>query len=197
MTLFPDTPIFELRERDSLETNQYVRPYATITKSQLVGLLTALGEYAVRVGMTPSWVMGTVSSDPELAEQHRALVGFHRRQHDTSNTASSGQFVFDARERNTLSLHKYVRGCEDLSKREVLGLLEALTRYSLKAPRIEQVFGPFTGLVRSIHAHNALVSFRDKPFTQEEFQKSVRAVLKGENSRLRTLTGAEQGGEIV
>ena len=42
------------------------------------------------------------------------------------------------------------------------------------------------GVVRMTHAHNALVRFRDKPFTQEEFQESVRAVLNGENSRLIT-----------
>ena len=185
MTLFPDIPVFELRERESLKTNQYLRPYAAITKPQLVGLLTALGEYAIREGMHQLAVMGTVSSDPDLAEKHRALVGFYSRRRDTSNTVSS-QFVFDARERSKLSLHKYVRGCQDLTKREVVLLLEALERYSLNAPRIEQVFGPFTGLVRTIHAHNALVRFRDKPFTQDEFAESVRAVLKGENSRLIT-----------
>jgi hypothetical protein len=185
MTLFPDTPVFESRERESLKTNQYLRPYAAITKPQLVGLLTALGEYAIRVGTKPV-VMGTVSSDPELGEKHRALVGFYSRRRNTSNTASSGQFVFDARERSILSLHKYVRGCEDLSKSEVLVLLEALERYSLNAPRIEQVFGPLTGLVRTIHAHNALVSFRAKPFTQDEFAESVCAVLEGENGRLIT-----------
>jgi hypothetical protein len=185
MTLFPDTPIFDSRERESLKTNQYVRPYAAITKPQLVGLLTALGEYAIRVGTKPV-VMGMVSSDPELAEKHRALVGFYSRRRDTSNTASSGQFVFDAPERSALSLHKCVRGCEDISKPEVLVLLEALERYSLNAPRIEQVFGPLTGLVRTIHAHNALVRFPDKPFTRDEFAQSVEAVLKGENSRLIT-----------
>jgi len=184
MTLFSDTPVFEPWEQESLKTNQYVSPYAAITKPQLVGLLTALGEYAIRAEAYQRAVMGPVSSDPELAEKHRTLVGFYSRRRATSNTASSGQFVFDAQERSALSLHKYVRGGEDISKREVLGLLEALERYSLNAPRIEQVFGPFTGLVRVIHAHNALLRFRDKPFTQEEFAESVRAVLKGENSRL-------------
>ena len=198
MTLFPDTPIFEPWERESLKTDAYMRPYASVTKTQLVGLLTALGEYAARAVMMDSpTVMGTVVTDPQLTEKRRALVGFRRPQHDTSDTASSGQFVFYARERSTLSLHKYVRGSEHLSKREVLGLLEALGRYSLNAPRIEQVIGPFTGLVRLIHAHNALVNFRDKPFTQDEFAESVRAVLKGKNSRLTTLAGGEQGGGIV
>lgn len=194
MTLFPDTPIFEPREQESLKTDPWVRPYAAITKNQLVGLLTALGEYAVRAWMMDlPTVMGMVATDPQFAEKRRALVGFRRPQRDTSDTASSGQFVFGGRERSTLSLHKYVRGSENLSKREVLGLLDALGQYSLNAPRIEQVLGPFTGFVRLIHAHNALVSFRDKPFTQDEFAESVRAVLKGENSRLTTLAGGEQG----
>jgi len=50
------------------------------------------------------------------------------------------------------------------------------------APKIEQVFGPFSGLVRAVHAHNALVCFRDKPFTLGEFEASVRSVGRGENS---------------
>ena len=185
MTLFPDTPIFEPQERESLKTNQYVRPYAAITKPQLVGLLIALGEYACRVTTDQPPVMGSV--DPELAEKHRALVDFYRYGTRDTSDALSGQFVFDAQERSTLFLHKYVsRRCAILSKREVLILLEALERYSLIAPRIEQFFGPLTGAVRMIHAHNALVRFRDKPFTQDEFQESVRAVLNGENSRLIT-----------
>jgi hypothetical protein len=184
-TLFPDTPIFEPQERESLKTNQYVRPYAAITKPQLVGLLIALGEYASRATTDQPPLMETV--DPELAEKHCALVDFYRYGTRDTSDALSGQFVFDAQERSTLFLHKYVsRRCAILSKREVLILLETLERYSLIAPRIEQFFGPIAGVVRMIHAHNALVRFRDKPFTQDEFHESVRAVLNGENSRLIT-----------
>jgi hypothetical protein len=143
MTLFPDTPIFEPQERESLKTNQYVRPYAAITKPQLVGLLIALGEYTCRVTTDQPPVMGTV--DPELADKHRALVDFYRYGTRDNSVALSGQFVFDAQERSTLFLHKYVsHTCAILSKREVLILLEALERYSLIAPRIEQFFGPLT-----------------------------------------------------
>jgi hypothetical protein len=182
---FPDTPIFEPQERERLKTNQYVRPYAAITKPQLVGLLIALGEYACRVTTDQPPIMGTL--DPELAEKHRSLVDcYWDRTRDTTDVLS-GQFVFDAQERSTLFLYKYVsRHCAFFSKQEVLILLEALERYSLVAPRIEQIFGPLTGAVRMIHAHNALVRFRDKPFTQDEFHQSVRAVLNGENSRLLT-----------
>jgi hypothetical protein len=169
-----------------------VHPYTAITKAQLVGLLFALGEYAIRVGPDPGAFMRTVSNDPELAETNRALVSFYWRRRNTSATASSGQSAFDPLERSRLSLQKYVRGTEDLSKREVIGLLEALGRYSLHAPRIEQVFGPFAGLVRTVHAHNALVCFRDKPFTRDEFAASVRSVMRGENSRLTTLLSPDQ-----
>jgi hypothetical protein len=179
---FPDTPIFEPQEQESLKTNQYVRPYAAITKAQLVGLLSALGEYACRAGLYELAVRGAVSSSPESAEKNRALLDF-RGWSDTSN-ALSCQLVFDTQERTTLSLDKYAGGYVGVSKRDVLNLLEALERYSLSAPRIEQVFGPMVGLVRMIHAHNALVRFREKPFTQDEFGESVRAVLNGEKSRL-------------
>ena len=190
--MIPDPPVFELWERPTLEANPYLRPYASITKTQLVGLLGALGEYAIRVGP----VLGTVWHDPESAETNRALVAFYRRLKGGGGDIASTQFVFHAQERSRLSLHKYVRGCENLSKEEVLGLLEALGRYSLEAPRIKQVFGPFTFLVRAIHAHNALVSFRDRRFTLDEFSESVRTVLRGENSLLTTSTGGERELEI-
>lgn len=162
-----------------------MRPYAAITKPQLVGLLIALGEYVCRAMTGQPPVMGTVG--PELAEKHRALVDFYLYGSRDDRDALNGQFVFDAQERSTLFLHKYIgRRCAILSKREVLILLEALERYSLSAPRIEQIFGSFAFAVRMIHAHNALVRFRDRPFTQDEFQKSVRAVTNGENSRLIT-----------
>ncbi len=75
-----------------------------------------------------------------------------------------------------------------LTKQELIGLLEALGRYSLHAPRIEQVFGPLRGLVRTVHAHNALMCFRDKPFTVAEFNSSVQSVVRGENSWLTALS---------
>jgi tetratricopeptide (TPR) repeat protein len=213
MASFPDNPIFEPREQESLKTNQYLFRYTAITKNQLVGLLVALGEYAARIELFEQFVkmnsnnlevaekhralMEMASPDPEAAEKRRALVGFYNRQRDPSDTASSGQFVFDSGERSFLSLHKYIRGGAYFTKQDVLGLLEALGRFSLNAPRIEQSFGIYTKLVRLIHAHNALVSFRDKPFTLHEFCESVSAVLEGENSRLTKLAGAEQGGGIA
>jgi hypothetical protein len=60
--------------------------------------------------------MGTVANDPELTETNRALVGIYRRLRNARATASSGQPVFDPLERGGLSLHKYIRGTEDLGK---------------------------------------------------------------------------------
>jgi len=67
---FPDTPIFEVGERKSLEANEYVRPYAAITKARLVGLLSALGEYAMRQMPDPPSRAG-LACDPESAEAYR------------------------------------------------------------------------------------------------------------------------------
>ena len=36
--MIPDTPIFELWERETLETNLYVHPYTGITKKRKQGL---------------------------------------------------------------------------------------------------------------------------------------------------------------
>ena len=135
-----DTPIFDSRERESLETNQCVQPYTLIAKRQLVGLLGALGEYEARVAPALGAFIRRFSNDPELPEMCRTLVIFCRRPRNTSIAASSGHWVFDALERSTLSKHKYIRGTEDLTKQQLIGLLETLGRYPLHAPRIEQVF---------------------------------------------------------
>ncbi len=42
----------------------------------------------------------------------------------------------------------------------------------------------WAGVTRMIHAHNALVTFKDHPFTLAEFGLSVNAVLHGEASQL-------------
>ena len=172
MSLSADTPIFVPWERDSLESNQFVHPYTTITKAQLFGLLGALGEYACRQKYLSS-------SDSELAEMNRTFIEFlgcMGRKRYTIQITSSGQPVFDASERT--SIDKYVSSSDlNLNKGELLGLLDALGRYSLKAPRIEQVFGATAGIIRMIHAHNRLLSFHDQPFTLEEFAESVRATV--------------------
>ena len=184
---FPDTPIFDLVERESVEADRYASPYAGITKAQLVGLLWALGECMTRsVSDTPdpTLLKGAVSDDSEFVAAHRSLYRFYRwiRRPDTDGTASRGEPLFDTQERSTLALFRYVRGCENVSKQDVRVLLEALGRYCLKAPVIRQPAGPHQLLVRLVHAHNALVSFRNRPFDVNEFRESVRAVLRGKTS---------------
>ncbi len=179
MSLFPDTPIFTPQEREDIETNQYVRPYAGITKNQLVGLLHALGEYGVRNPYVRPWFIEMVPTDPELAERNDALIGCWRqlRKGYLSSIASRDEFIFDAQERGRLSVNKYVQGCEHLNKPELIPILEAVGRYSLKAPKLQQVSDQFTGHFRAIHVHNALVTFRDQPFNLLDYVRSLRAAM--------------------
>ncbi len=183
-----DTPIFDSSERANLDANPYVQPYTSITKRQLSGLLAALGEFESRIAPDPEAFIGMVSTDPELPEICRALISFRRPERSSRTAASSGPLIFNEQERSDFSKHKYVHGMEDLTKQKLVGLLEALGRYSLHAPRIEQVAGPLHGIVRIVHAHNALVCFCDKPFTLEEFSSSVQAVVRGENRLLTALS---------
>ena len=186
MFSFPDTPIFSSREREDIETSEYARPYVGITKNQLVGLLLALGEYGTRNPFVRSWFIEMLPKDPELAERNDALIGCWRqlRKGNLSGIASRDEFVFDAQERGTLSLNKYIRSCEHVNKREVVGILDALGRYSLTAPILHQVFDPLMGYARAIHAHNRLVAFRDQPFTFDEYVRSLRAMKRGMNSQI-------------
>lgn len=130
--------------------------------------------------------LGTVSNDAELVEAHRSLVGLYWRlgRSDNNGIASSHQHVFDPQERSSLALYKYVEGQENVSKQELRELLdlEALGLYCFKAPRIKLQIIPITGVLRFLHAHNALVSFRDRPFTLNEFAESYAALERGEDS---------------
>ena len=180
MFLFPDTPIFTDQEREGLETNQYLRPYSGITKNHLVGLLHALGEYGMRTGWARVLLTEMVPGDAGLVERHEALVDCWRqlRKGYLTGIASRDEFVFDAQERRKLSLMKYVRGCEHLNKPEVIGVLEVLGRYSVQVPKLQAVFGPLSGHMRAIHAHNALVAFRDQPFSFPDYVRSLHAARK-------------------
>ena len=190
---FPDTRIFDAGEQESLEAHRYVAPYAGITKARLIGLLWALAEYMMRSTPDPTLLIGTVSNDLEFVAAHRSLFGAYRRLKgpDTNGSSSSGQAVFDTQERHTMSFLKYVRGYRNFSKQDVREFLEALGQYCLIAPRIKQRFGPIQADVRLVHAHNALLSFRDRPFTVDEFRASVRAVLSGESSLIAKSNGGE------
>jgi hypothetical protein len=188
MFSFPETPVFTSSERAGFETDEYVRPYAAITKNQLAGLLHAFGEYACRHPATRPYFIEMASNDSELAERNNALVGCWRRLRKgylsyVSDTASSDQLVFDAEERRSLSKMKYIHGCEHLSKAELAGILDALGRYSLRAPVIQQVPRSHKAYIRLVHARNALLSFRDRPFTFRDFVQSYSAVMAGTNSR--------------
>jgi hypothetical protein len=110
-------------------------------------------------------------------DAHSALLHFYWRPERLQPVSSTGNFVFNDEERNALGHHKYVSGTEHLVKAELTALLEMLGVYSQSATRVEQIYGPMTGLARIIHAHNALIDFRDRPFSLDEFSQSVRDVL--------------------
>src|SRR6185369_16721206 len=135
MPEFPDTPIFENGEQENFRNHPHLRPYAGITKAQFAGLLSALGEYAIRVGEDAPLAAGADLNDPELAEAHRALVNFYWGQRGARD--ATDRHVFDAKERNDLSFFKYVRGNENVRKREAVRLLDALGRYSRNAPKLK------------------------------------------------------------
>ena len=101
-----------------------------------------------------------------------------------TETGASDRLVFSEEEQFTVSHHNYASGHANLTKQELVEFLEVLAQYSLRAPQPEQIFVPHQGLVRMIHAHNAVVVFRDRPFTAEEFARSVWAVLEGRESLL-------------
>ena len=186
--------IFDARERASLEGHPCLRSYSGIRRQQLTGLLAALGEYAIRVG--PDFIPEGVSA--EAIEAHRRLAGFYLEDHRSRETrATAGQRspvaiqlstardeVFDLEEQKTLSLHKYIHGQEGLTKEELLWLLDALGRYSHQALALEVPPYVLAGVTRIVHAYNALIDFSARPFTLDEFEDSVRAVLRGEPSRL-------------
>ena len=189
--------IFSPREQLAIEGHEYLRSFSTITRDQLTGLAGALGDYAIRVGPT---FAPTEPSHHESIEAHRILIDFYwkaPRAPEQERPAwaivpeslcaiATEDPVFDPAEQATLALHKYIRGYEGLRRREMLSVLLALGRYSRDAQTIEVLpHAPgLAGVARIIHAHNALISFSDRPFTLEEFGESVRAVLRGEASRL-------------
>jgi hypothetical protein len=187
--------IFDARERAILEGHACLRSYSGIRRQQLTGLLAALGEYAIRVG--PDFIPEGVSN-AERIEAHRRLAGFYWEDHRSWDTRASacqpwpvglqlstaGDEVFDPGEQKTLALHKYIHGQEGLTKEELLCLLDALGRYSNDALALDVPPHPLDGVTRIAHAHNALIAFSARPFTLDEFADSVRAVLRGEPSRL-------------
>jgi hypothetical protein len=185
--------VFSPEEREQLQANPFLRPYANITKMHLHGLLSALGEYALRAG-PPAFVavLRPESVDPATFRAHRDLLGFYWERTGRDGPGSAESPVFDPEERLRISRDKYTNGFENISKARVISLLDALGRFAVTAPRIEQPHGPLQGVVRLIHAHNALAAFADRPFTEDEFSKSVRAVVRGEASQL-TSPGTKPG----
>jgi hypothetical protein len=92
ITFSSDTSIFEPRERESLKTNQYLRPYAAITKPQLAGLLSALGEYVVRAEGYQPEVMGSTYSSWDSSRIGSILL-FNDRNRYKNNLAKQRDVI--------------------------------------------------------------------------------------------------------
>lgn len=188
MNFTSDQAVFGPEDEPDVRASSDVSIFSDITKSQLVGLLAALGEWAIRTGPPDlnegCWGL-TKSTDPAVIEAQRALRVCYWSRREARQSALQHELVFDTDERREIALHKYLRGFEDITKRDVVSLLESLIRYVPKAPRQKQIFGPMTGVVRVINAHNALVAFRERRFTIDEFEHGVRQVVRGHERHLR------------
>ena len=98
--------------------------------------------------------------------------------------------IFDAAEREHLSLDKYLKDHRGITRRQLLHLLAAATRYGRVAPLLPPGPARFEALQRIVHGHNAFVYFTDRPFSGLEFRRSLEAILvSGEQGPLARSPG--------
>jgi hypothetical protein len=186
--------IFDPQEATLLAHDPDFRPYVSITADHVLGLLAALGEYALRVGDTPpSDILQPGRATSAAALQcHKALVEFWSDRYNPWSTSSEPSLafrlahgvsavlgerkVFDDRQRAEL-VFKNMKGLEEISVGELCALLKTLECYAQTARTLPELT-QLEGVARLIHAHNRLIAFRDRPFTFDEFRCSLRAVLE-------------------
>jgi hypothetical protein len=121
----------------------------------------------------------SLAQTPEIAAAHRTFVESCRRCYSDESerpVASTDALVFTDEMQAELRRHKYVRGSERITHRMLLDLLRAVRAYSavaVPAPlRTWQTKPsmPFSkSLDRYLHAHNWVVRFGHRPFTDTEF----------------------------
>jgi hypothetical protein len=188
-------PIFDAVECANLEADPALKVYRCIGKAHVLGLLAALGEHAIRAGSnwTPDRDMTSASI---LA--YRQVVRFYHEPHVTSDSPSPPWFLtlsvkhlsppqqalFEPSERAAIALMKYVRGHEGVTRRQLVGLLFALSRYARTAPMLPLAPSRLEGVSRQRYAHNALVFFAERPFTLRDFRMSLEAMPASEESLL-------------
>ena len=194
-------PVFSAEEQEALAADPDVRPYAGITRGQLLGLLSALSEYGMRTCLrslddeTPlPFADAATPVSQDVLDALRAVVEWYRHTDrswlDRNATVPAGppvdnrshgdEWIFDATEQQEISYLKYGHGFEHVTRNELVRLLEPLGRYTTRASRLRHLsplaYGCYP-LNRMVHAHNRLVSFRDHPFDYDEYSESVRDVI--------------------
>jgi len=190
-----DRLAFRDDERPVIAAHPVLGGLSNLTCSQVIGLLSALGEYAVRAGhQADPWEAHGPHEWRRLdvAREHDDLTRFWWTRHDGWPTAEPadgagdeivalpdpGRQVFLPETSSHLALHKYIRGLETLTVRELCTLLDRLVRYSAIAQSMPMLGAWFEGPCRLVHGHNKLVSFASRPFTGAEFVESLMAVRK-------------------
>jgi len=154
--------IFNEEERAALDAGE--RWFADITKDELIGLISALGNYF------GSWIEeapGSTLESPTLrndAHRRLSLNAFK----PSRNRQSTNHQVFDEKEQR----HVGSTGYECITKNELVQLLTALGEYSSLAEPLDFTT-IHTGTVRMITAHNALLDFRNQRFKRREFHEKL------------------------
>jgi hypothetical protein len=174
-----DVAIFSAAEQESLGRDWRVRPYRSISKEHLFGLLAALGDYAIRTRAAEGPVHIGHAPSAEAKRAHQQLArpwcgGFEyldRREPPPSDA------VFTANENKFLLSNKYLKYFVHLSKPDLVSLLQALGEFSCHVEPVP--FDKPLAEARAAHAQNALIAFRDRPFTTTEFGRSIGTHVEG------------------
>jgi len=165
--------IFNEEEREQLSMRENVGWFADITKDELIGLISALGNYFIR-RMAEEAPGPTLESPTLRNDAHRRL--YLSAFKPSRNIQSTNHQVFDEKEQRDLALYKYSMGYERITKNELVQLLTALGEYSSLADPLDFTT-TYPGTVRMITAHNALLDFRNQRFKQREFHERLHQIM--------------------
>ena len=171
-------PAFSLTQRTTLEADEATRPYAAISKAQLLGLLVAFGD---------CFAGGGVGVALDASESTRQLHGFLQSWYRhwslpwrARYAGPDAAFFFTPHERQCIARHKYLKGFDALDADSLLAFVKAIAHYSLSAASVPLYAPvPHSTLNRGPHAHNALIAFRSRPFTERDFTRSIGVFVDG------------------
>jgi hypothetical protein len=170
--------VLDSEHRARIASDPRLAPYANCTVPRALGLFNAFLNYEVRLHPegSPPKAPGC-SLDPIAIRAHEALMGTWQ---STLSAAVGGPTVrepiFPPEVREWMRGHKYLRAVHNLDRIQFLNLVAAFSEYSEVAPAYELLTATETlpassavGWNRCLHAHNCLVSFRNRPMTVDEF----------------------------